>query len=185
MMPMRHHRLRRMRAGRLLRRLLLLVLVLWLFSSLFRDVPLLAFPAAMFGAMIGLPFVILALLIAAMSLLIPLVVLTAVFGLPMMVLYRVVFGDRREARSEADRGEQTSRRIDSTAPAMSEEMQLRRRYVAGELTDNEFQVSMLDVLKERFTRGKMSVSEYEREVDHLLRRSREAQALEERREPLA
>ena len=65
---------------------------------------------------------------------------------------------------------------DTALPAarLTEEQRLRRRYIAGELTDSEFQLAIMMLGKERVTRGQLSLSEYELELDRLLSRARGA-----------
>jgi uncharacterized membrane protein len=54
-------------------------------------------------------------------------------------------------------------------PSLPPETILRRQYVAGTLTYEQFQTSMLDLLKQRCARGELSLAEYEVQVEHLLR----------------
>lgn len=153
----------RARGRHVLRKLVILFLVIWMASYMFADIPFIAVPMAVLGTLLALPIVLLGLLIAALSMLLPLLVMAAVFGLPSIILYRIFFGRGRREEAEL-----------SFRPAVegTEVSRLRRRYLAGELTDSEFQFAMMDALKERFARGKMTVSEYERELDQLLRRGR-------------
>ena len=60
---------------------------------------------------------------------------------------------------------------------LSGEQRLRRRYVAGELSESEFQLGMIVLAKERFTQGHLSLSEYEVQLDRLLERARAAAVL--------
>ncbi|CAA9296526.1 MAG: hypothetical protein AVDCRST_MAG77-5621 [uncultured Chloroflexi bacterium] len=57
------------------------------------------------------------------------------------------------------------------------EQRLRRRYVVGELSHAEFERGMVGVIKERFARGQLSLTAYERELDRLFERSRVAATL--------
>ncbi|MBI3972894.1 MAG: hypothetical protein HY332_16580 [Chloroflexi bacterium] len=124
------------------------------------------FPVTLLSAVVALPFVVLGMLLSLLALAIPLVVLTAIFGGPLYVLYRVLRSERGTVA-----GSRRERRMEVDAP-LSPDARLRRRYVAGELTYQQFQAEMVTLLKERYTRGDLTLSAYEAELDDLLKRAR-------------
>jgi uncharacterized membrane protein len=100
------------------------------------------------------PIVLLALAMAVISMALPLIVVTLVFGGPLYLVYRLLDAPRRAREAEED--------------ALGPEGLLRRRYVAGDLTYAEFQDGMMTLLKERYARGEMALSQFEAEVERLL-----------------
>ncbi len=117
------------------------------------------------GALVSLPLIALVLLITLLALAIPVIILAAIFGGPVYVLYRL-FGRGHRAR------EPREAEPIATTPPLSPEARLRRRYVAGELTYEQFRTGMVDLLKERFARGELAVAEYESELEKLLEPAR-------------
>ena len=75
----------------------------------------------------------------------------------------------RASKDERSRRNRSEHDYEPLADADREAARLRRRYVAGQLTDEQFRVGMLANLKERFAAGSLDVSEYEAEVARLLR----------------
>lgn len=125
-------------------------------------IALIAVPVTMVATVIASPFVILALLVGLLGMAVPLAILAAVVGGPLYLMYRLaVRGRRHGGWSEGELGD------DLPADAL-----LRRRYVAGELTYTQFQSGMVDVLKERVTRGELALLEYEAELEKLLQPAR-------------
>ena len=128
--------------------------------------PLLLAPLALLGILVGalvsLPLIALVLLSVLVALAIPAVILAVIFGGPAYLLYRLFGRSRR------------SREAEPAAPAapLAPEVRLRRRYVAGELTYDQFRTGMVDLLKERFARGELAVTEYEAELEKLLEPAR-------------
>ena len=119
-------------------------------------------PMAFFGMIMAVPFVLLALLVAAGVMLLPLAILASLFGWPLVLLYRFTSLGRNNARAPVAKG------LDTVAVAPPADALLRRRYVAGELSYDQFQAAMLDLLKGRYARGEIVLFEYERELDRLL-----------------
>ncbi|MGH2355074.1 MAG: hypothetical protein ACRDI2_19710 [Chloroflexota bacterium] len=122
--------------------------------------PLFIVPMGMLGALVATPFVLLTLLVALLAVALPFAILAAVFGGPLYLVYRLAGGGRRRRSDEDDE------------VTLSPEVLLRRRYVAGELTYQQFQTGMVDVLKDRFARGELPISEYEAELEKLLQPAR-------------
>jgi hypothetical protein len=168
---------------RALRRLIVGALILGAFIGLgltfAADSPAMALfivPASAVGMVLALPFVLLALAIGIMGMALPLVIVGAIVGGPFLLLYRLMgYGSRRADEDEIDfvrLPARWSRDEGSLAP----DTVLRRRYVAGELTYQQFQAGMVGLLKERFARGQLAVTEYEAELEKLLKPARELDA---------
>ena len=118
------------------------------------------------ATLVAVPFLLVASVLAVAAIIVILAVAVAVAGgviaLPAWLFWRASRDDRerrgREARDEEP--------IDD---AEREASRLRRRYVAGQLTDDQFRDAMLAHLKRRFAAGSLDVSEFEAEVSRLLR----------------
>lgn len=115
-------------------------------------------PVGMAAAVVATPFAIVGLGVGLLTLVLPLLVLGAVFGGPLYLVYRLLDGRQRVPALEG--------------AGITPEGLLRRRYVAGEITYAEFQDSMLVCLKERFARGEIALAQYEAELDKLLQPAR-------------
>ena len=124
---------------------------------------LLLMPAMAAGAVVALPFILISLAIALLSMALPFAVLGTVFGGPFYVIHRLL--SRAGGGGEGDDEEDLVGRL-------GPEGLLRRRYVAGELTYEQFRTGMLESLKGRFTRGEMNVTQYERELQALIEPAR-------------
>jgi uncharacterized membrane protein len=113
-------------------------------------------PAMAVGSVVGLPFLVLAIVLSLLGALLPLAIVAAIFGGPFYLLHRL------------------TRRADGAVHADDDDVELgpeallRRRYVAGELAYDQFRDGMMDALKRRYAAGQISLGEYEREVDRLL-----------------
>jgi uncharacterized membrane protein len=122
-------------------------------------------PAGAIGTVVALPFLVLALVIALISVALPFGILTAILGGPFYVFHRLT---RR-----AGDAEDVDQDDDEDAPVrLGPEGILRRRYVAGELTYTQFRDGMLDTLKRRFAVGDLNVTQYERELQLLIEPAR-------------
>jgi hypothetical protein len=119
-------------------------------------------PVGLLAIAIVVPVLLLALVITLVAFALPVGILAAIFGGPAYLLYRLLGGGRRPAPAEPG----------GAGAGLSPETVLRRRYVAGELTYQQFQAGMMDLLKERFARGELAVSDYEAELEKLLRPAR-------------
>ncbi len=128
---------------------------------------LLLIPAGMIGALVATPITVLALALMVLSMALPVLVLGAVFGAPLYLVYRLVNGPGRTPALE-DAG-------------VTPEAVLRRRYVAGELSYAEFRGEMLTCLKGRFASGELALSQYEAELEKLMQPARH---LDVARDPL-
>lgn len=115
---------------------------------------------------VAVPLVILGLGIAALSL----AFVAVLLGGPVYLLFRLFFAGRHQRQAEYDEP-RAQPRVQGPV-SLAPDALLRRRYVAGELTYQQFQAGMTDVLKERFQRGELGVSEYEAELDKLLEPAR-------------
>ena len=115
------------------------------------------------ATLVAVPFLLVASVLAVAAIIVILAVAVAVAGgviaLPAWLFWRAY----RERRGREARDEEP---IDD---AEREASRLRRRYVAGQLTDDQFRDAMLAHLKRRFAAGSLDVSEYEAEVSRLLR----------------
>ena len=116
------------------------------------------------AGLIALPFLAVIAGIALVVLLIGLAVSAAVaagmIGLPAWLLWRA---SRPKGETHE---EQRTRELPEDG--------LKRRYLAGTLSHVEYRDEMLAVLKNQFARGEIDVSEYEAEVEHLIRASQNA-----------
>jgi uncharacterized membrane protein len=117
-------------------------------------------PAAMLGTMLVLPFLLLALVVTVAAVALPFAILAVIFGVPFYLVYRLAAGSRTRPRRVDDEDDE-----DDRLPA---DVQLRRRYVAGEITYAQFQEGMLGLLKERYARGTLQLAEYEAELEKLV-----------------
>lgn len=124
---------------------------------------LLILPATMVGALVAAPIVLMALVVAVLAVALPFAILTAIFGSPLYVMYRLTAGGRRGRRGAVDDEEDERDKV--TLPA---DVVLRRRYVAGELTYEQFQSGMIGLLRERFVRGELPMPAYEAELERLM-----------------
>ncbi|HEX2036763.1 MAG TPA: hypothetical protein VHS99_21495 [Chloroflexota bacterium] len=120
-------------------------------------------PAGVVGAVVAAPFLLIGLAVAIVSTAVPLAVMAAVLGGPLYLMYRLLSPDERSSRPSQTR---------AMEPALSPEAILRRRYVGGELTYQQFQSRMVDLLKERFARGELPMAQYEAELEKLLEPAR-------------
>ena len=113
----------------------------------------------------------------------------AVTTIGAVLVFRAVAGTRRaaplvsgEEDGDADDDDDQARAgaaVRRAASRLTPEQRLRRRYIAGEFGRAEFERGMVDVIKERFASGRLSLTAYERELDRLLERSRAAAALDD------
>lgn len=180
----------RRRAARVAKRVVMAVVALsflmGLSAGMAQGQPFLALaygPAAALGALIALPFVVLALTITLLGVALPFGILAAIFGGPVYLIHRLIGAGPRHApsaRGDDDDLEPDDEEDDEVLHPARAEARLRRRYVAGELSYEQFQSGMLSSLKQRFSAGQLSMTEYERELDQLLHPSR---VIEGRREP--
>ena len=125
---------------------------------------LLFVPLGMMAAVIVLPVLLLGLAVALLGMLLPVAIPAAIFFGPLFLVYRLA-GRRGPAADDAP------------ASPLDGAALLRRRYVAGELTYNQFQAGMVDFLKDRFARGEMALAEYEAELEKLLEPARRIDVL--------
>ncbi len=131
--------------------------------------------AAIVGAIVAVPIILVVVVIAMVFLLAALAIAIAatagVIALPAWLAWRAT-RDGRSARDPLDSGAARTDPVDADAD------RLRRRYVAGELTEDQFRDSMLSNLKQRFTAGSIDINDYEAEVGRLVRASAEAPPLQ-------
>jgi hypothetical protein len=124
------------------------------------------------GALLVIPAVLLALVVTTAAVATPFAIVAAIFGAPFYLIHRLTRGAGSASRDADDDA-------DAAYPARavhSEEALLRRRYVAGELTYQQFQTGMVGLLKERFARGDLRLTEYEAELEKLLQPARHLDA---------
>lgn len=57
----------------------------------------------------------------------------------------------------------------ANAPAADDSAVLRRRYVAGEISEQEFRIGLVDLLKEQYVRGELDTWEFEQRLERVLR----------------
>ena len=167
---MARHSRRRRRWRRLGRLVVVSILLTWIVLGAmagpgFGYAPwhVLIIPAAIAGALLVAPFMLLGLVIAMLTIIPFWAFLALVVGGPLYLIYRFAAAGQRGRSSQAGA-------ID--ARAFTPETLLRRRYIAGELTYEQFRSGMIDLLKERFARGQLALSEYEAELDKLLKPAR-------------
>lgn len=111
--------------------------------------------------MVAAPFLAVAAVLSLLTMSLPLLTVGLAFGAPLFLAYRAL--DARRPKS-----------LDSAE--MPAEVTLRRRYVAGDLSYEAFRSGMLDCLKERVTAGRLSLADYEAEVERLLLPGRQLDA---------
>ena len=116
---------------------------------------LLALPISMIGLIFVVPILLIVLVTVVLALALPAAILTGIFGAPLILLHRL----SRHAREQDDEEDE---------PSVDEDALLRRRYVAGELSYQEFQATMLGRLKDRYARGLLPLPAYEAELEKLL-----------------
>ena len=130
---------------------------------------------ATIAAVVAVPFLLVASVLAIVAILVVLAVAVAVaagvIALPAWLFWRA----SRERRERAARDDEPLDDADREAS------RLRRRYVAGQITDDQYQIAMLANLKARFATGALDVSEYEAEVSRLLRAGVDSTPLRELR----
>ena len=130
---------------------------------------------ATIAAVVAVPFLLVASVLAIVAILVVLAVAVAVaagaIALPAWLVWRA----SRERREQATRVDVPLDDADREAS------RLRRRYVAGQITDDQYQIAMLANLKARFATGALDVSEYEAEVSRLLRAGVDSTPLRELR----
>jgi hypothetical protein len=135
-------------------------------------------PLMALGVFIAIPFVLLAITVAFLGSALGLAVPVLLVGGPLYLLYRLLGGHgpnwsrRSTAAYDGNEVEEALRMAAAQKAAARPETLLRRRYVAGELTYQEFQSGMVGILKERFARGEMALTEYEAEIERLLEPAR-------------
>ncbi|MBI3973646.1 MAG: hypothetical protein HY332_20415 [Chloroflexi bacterium] len=171
-MARRRRRQRRRHMGPVLFPLLLVVPLLGFLAGL--SVRLLTLPFRRFPlGLLLTPFAIVlaatavAFWVALVAVAFALLVLLLVLGGPLYLAYVLL----RSAVQAETRPWQSDEALEPPA-SVAPDAVLRRRYVAGELTYQEFQGAMVGLLKERFKRGELAVMEYEAELEHLLRPAR-------------
>ena len=126
-------------------------------------------PAAILASAISTPEVLMTLLLLLVTALVGASVLAALAAAvhgPLVLLM-----SRRAPRPAAGAQE-------ATLQPAPQEVLLRRRYLAGELTTTGYADAMMALLKQRYQRGDLALVDYEMAVDRLLapRRSLEAAA---------
>lgn len=133
-------------------------------------------PATAVGMVVATPFVLLALAIALVAMALPLVIVGGILGGPFLLLYRMLgYGSRRGDDDESDFVRLPGRWSREETPVAPDAL-LRRRYVAGELTYDQFRTGMVELLKERFAQGQLGMTEYEAELEKLLKPARDLDA---------
>ena len=154
-MPKRSKKWRK-RAGRVLKRTVaftalfgaLLGLGIAVASGSF-GLAILLIPAIAAGTVFALPFILLAFLVALLAVALPFGILAAIFGGPFWVIHRLTRGPRTlELHDEEDDEEE-------------------------QLTFEQRQQELLATLKERYTHGQLTLSEYERELERLISPNRQ------------
>jgi len=151
----------RRRGGRgILRYFVIAAALIWLVPKLFTAA------GVALATVVAVPFLLVTSVLAVVVIVAVLAVVVAaaagVIAIPAWLFWRASKDERsRRNRSEHD--------YEPLADADREAARLRRRYVAGQFTDEQFRVGMLANLKERFAAGSLDVSEYEAEVARLLR----------------
>jgi len=141
-----------------------------------------------FGALLGLvatsathhvawgfvivPMAMLGTMVAACFFLVAFASLAAIFGGTFYVLYRLASG------SSAQSGEGY---VEVDDGALTADTLLRRRYVAGEITYDQFQKGMVVLLGDRYARGTITLSAYEAELEKLIAPTRH---LDVKRDPM-
>jgi type VI protein secretion system component VasK len=163
----------RRRGGRGIARFFVIaILLIWAVPTLFTAL------GATIAAMVALPFLLVASIVAILAILVASSVAIAVaagfVAVPAWLFWRASRNDR-ERRGRAARDDE------SCDDAEREASRLRRRYVAGQLTDDQYQDAMLAHLKARFASGSLDVSEYEAEVSRLFRAGVDSTPLRELR----
>lgn len=130
------------------------------------------------ATVLAVPFLLAASVLAVVAVLVVLALVIAaaagVIAVPAWLFWRA----SKEDRVRRDRAEHDEEPLED---ADREAARLRRRYVAGQLTDDQFRVGMLANLKARFAAGSLDVSEYEAEVTRLLRSDVDSTPLRELR----
>ena len=121
---------------------------------------LLVLPLSMLALLVIVPILLFVLIVVALSLALPVATLAAIVGGPAYVVYRLSGRGGRRARADRD--------DEDEAPVLAEDTVLRRRYVAGQLTYDQFQAGMVAFLRDRFARGELRLAEYEAELEKLL-----------------
>lgn len=133
---------------------------------------------ATIAAVVAVPFLLVASVLAIVAILVVLAVAVAVaagvIALPAWLFWRA-------SRDDRERRERAARDDEPLDDADREASRLRRRYVAGQITDDQYQIAMLANLKARFATGALDVSEYEAEVSRLLRAGVDSTPLRELR----
>jgi uncharacterized membrane protein len=94
-----------------------------------------------------------------------------VFGGPLYLLYRVG-GARSRPTGPYD--------LDDEDEALPADALLRRRFIAGEMTYDQFQREAVALLKNRYARGAIKLTEYEVELEKLIAPAR---VLDVKRDP--
>ena len=154
-MPKRSKRWRR-RAGRVLKRTVvftalfgaLLGLGIAVASGSFQ-LAILLIPAVAAGTVFALPFILFAFLMAVLAIALPFGILAAMFGGPLWVIHRLTRGPRGVTVDDEEDEEEE------------------------QLTFEQRQQRLLARLKERYTRGQLTLSEYERELERLISPNRQ------------
>lgn len=141
-----------------LRFLIVAAVLIWL-------VPKLVAPIGVaLAAVVAVPLLLVASIVAVALLAVVLAAAAGAAGLfavPAWLVWRASRDDReRRQRDAFDR-----QAIDEPD---REGARLRRRYLVGQLTDDQFRDAMLSHLKKRFAGGSLDVAEYEAEVSRLL-----------------
>jgi len=89
-------------------------------------------------------------------------------ALPFVLVGGVGYLGYRQLRGGRRAEPHASAASDLPAAELSPAEVLRRRYIAGELTNEQFQSQMIDLLKGRFERGELDLHEYEYELGRFL-----------------
>jgi|GEM_PF-1124980 len=166
----------RRRGGRgILRYFVIAEVLVWLVPKLFPAVgvalaAVFAVPflllSSVLAAVVAVPFLLVSSVLAVVVIVAVLALVVAaaagVIGVPAWLFWRASKEDR-------ERRDQAGHDADAPDDAEREAARLRRLYVAGQLTDDQFRVGMIANLKARFAAGSLDVSEYEAEVARLLR----------------
>ncbi len=131
-------------------------------------------PLTMVATLVGLPFLVLGLALLVALVALPFAMLAVVFGGPLYMLYRVGSARSRSVREYDfdDEGDE-----DEALPA---DALLRRRFIAGEITYDQFQREAVALLKDRYARGAIKLTEYEVELEKLIAPAR---VLDVKRDP--
>ena len=116
-------------------------------------------PAVMVATLVSLPFLLLGMVLLVAVVALPFAILAAVFGGPLYLLYRI--GGARSRSAEAYE-------LDDEDEALPADALLRRRFIAGEMTYDQFQREAVALLKDRYARGAIKLTEYEVELEKLI-----------------